>query len=214
MPTFSRLSKSANFSKIYKFYDGINSLLTLGFDKSWRERASQKLTGSTVLDLGSGTGAAEKQLVDFEVTAIDPDERMLSLNNFSKKIIGSAESLPFDDKTFDSIYCAFVWRNVSDVDVAFKEIFRVLKDDGNFVLLDMTRPLNLFAKILHKLGTFITLHLIGFITLNFKQYRFLYTSLDKLEAPELFLKESGFNNYTVERMGIFGFVYLAVLQKS
>ena len=214
MHTFSRLSKSANFSKIYKFYDGINSLLTLGFDKSWRERASQKLTGSTVLDLGSGTGAAEKQLVDFEVTAIDPDERMLSLNNFSNKIIGSAESLPFDDKTFDSIYCAFVWRNVSDVDVAFKEIFRVLKDDGNFVLLDMTRPLNLFAKILHKLGTFITLHLIGFITLNFKQYRFLYTSLDKLEAPELFLKESGFNNYTVERMGIFGFVYLAVLQKS
>ena len=214
MPTFSRLSKSANFSKIYKFYDGINSLLTLGFDKTWRERASQKLTGSTVLDLGSGTGAAEKQLVDFEVTAIDPDERMLSLNNFSNKIIGSAESLPFDDKTFDSIYCAFVWRNVSDVDVAFKEIFRVLKDDGNFVLLDMTRPLNLFAKILHKLGTFITLHLIGFITLNFKQYRFLYTSLDKLEAPELFLKESGFNNYTVERMGIFGFVYLAVLQKS
>ncbi len=214
MPTFSRLSKSANFSKIYKFYDGINSLLTLGFDKTWRERASQKLTGSTVLDLGSGTGAAEKQLVDFEVTAIDPDERMLSLNNFSSKIIGSAESLPFDDKTFDSIYCAFVWRNVSDVDVAFKEIFRVLKDDGNFVLLDMTRPLNLFAKILHKLGTFITLHLIGFITLNFKQYRFLYTSLDKLEAPELFLKESGFNNYTVERMGIFGFVYLAVLQKS
>tara|TARA_B100000497_G_scaffold125333_1_gene161610 strand:+ start:931 stop:1557 length:627 start_codon:yes stop_codon:yes gene_type:complete len=208
------LSKSANFSKIYKFYDGINSLLTLGFDKTWRERASQKLTGSTVLDLGSGTGAAEKQLVDFEVTAIDPDERMLSLNNFSSKIIGSAESLPFDDKTFDSIYCAFVWRNVSDVDVAFKEIFRVLKDDGNFVLLDMTRPLNLFAKILHKLGTFITLHLIGFITLNFKQYRFLYTSLDKLEAPELFLKESGFNNYTVERMGIFGFVYLAVLQKS
>ena len=214
MPTFSRLSKSANFSKIYKFYDGINSLLTLGFDKTWRERASQKLTGSTVLDLGSGTGAAEKQLVDFEVTAIDPDERMLSLNNFSSKIIGSAESLPFDDKTFDSIYCAFVWRNVSDVDVAFKEIFRVLKDDGNFVLLDMTRPLNIFAKILHKLGTFITLHLIGFITLNFKQYRFLYTSLDKLEAPELFLKESGFNNYTVERMGIFGFVYLAVLQKS
>ena len=214
MPTFSRLSKSANFSKIYKFYDGINSLLTLGFDKTWRERASQKLTGSTVLDLGSGTGAAEKQLVDFEVTAIDPDERMLSLNNFSNKIIGSAESLPFDDKTFDSIYCAFVWRNVSDVDVAFKEIFRVLKDDGNFVLLDMTRPLNIFAKILHKLGTFITLHLIGFITLNFKQYRFLYTSLDKLEAPELFLKESGFTNYTVERMGIFGFVYLAVLQKS
>ena len=159
------MSKSANFSKIYRFYDGINSLLTLGFDESWRKRASNKLTGTTILDLGSGTGAAEKQLVGYKVTALDPDERMLSLNNFSNKIIGSAEALPFDDKSFDSIYCAFVWRNVSDTDKAFEEIKRVLKDDGKFVLLDMTRPLNTFAKFLHKVGTFITLHLIGTITL-------------------------------------------------
>ena len=171
------MSKSANFSKIYKFYDGINSLLTLGFDKSWREKASKKLAGTKVLDLGSGTGAAEKQLVDYEVTALDPDEKMLSLNNFSNKIIGSAEALPFDDKTFDSVYCAFVWRNISDVDRAFEEIRRVLKDGGNFVLLDMTRPLNRFTKMLHRLGTFIILHFIGIATLNFKEYRFLYTCL-------------------------------------
>ena len=208
------MSKSANFSKIYRFYDGINSLLTLGFDRSWRERASNKLTGTTVLDLGSGTGAAEKQLVGYEVTALDPDERMLSLNNFSNKIVGSAEALPFDDKSFDNVYCAFVWRNVSDTYKAFEEIRRVLKDEGKFVLLDMTRPLNTFTKFLHKLGTFITLHLIGILTFNFKQYRFLYTSLDKLETPEVFLKESGFNNYSLERMGVFGFVYLAVLEKS
>ena len=94
------------------------------------------------------------------------------------------------------------------------KIKRVLKDDGNFVLLDMTRPLNMFTKRLHKLGTFITLHLIGIVTFSFKQYRFLYTSLDKLEAPESFLKESGFNSHTLERMGIFGFVYLSVLKKS
>ena len=208
------MSRSANFSKIYRFYDGINSLLTLGFDRSWRERASNKLTGTTVLDLGSGTGAAEKQLVGYEVTALDPDERMLSLNNFSNKIVGSAEALPFDDKSFDNVYCAFVWRNVSDTDKAFEEIRRVLKDEGKFVLLDMTRPLNTFTKFLHKLGTFITLHLIGILTLNFKQYRFLYTSLDKLETPEAFLKGSGFNNCSLERMGVFGFVYLAVLEKS
>ena len=208
------MSRSANFSKIYRFYDGINSLLTLGFDRSWRERASKKLGGTTVLDLGSGTGAAEKQLVGYEVTALDPDERMLSLNNFSNKIVGSAEALPFDDKSFDNVYCAFVWRNVSDTDKAFEEIRRVLKDGGKFILLDMTRPLNTFTKLLHKLGTFITLHLIGILTFNFKQYRFLYTSLDKLETPEVFLKKSGFNNYSIERMGIFGFVYLAVLKKS
>ena len=93
-------------------------------------------------------------------------------------------------------------------------IRRVLKDGGNFVLLDMTRPLNRFTKLLHRLGTFITLHFIGIATLNFKEYRFLYTSLDKFEAPEVFLKKNNFTSFTVERMGIFGFVYLAVLKNN
>ena len=47
------MSQSANFSKIYKFYDGINSLLTLGFDKSWRNKASLNLKGKKVLVRGN-----------------------------------------------------------------------------------------------------------------------------------------------------------------
>jgi demethylmenaquinone methyltransferase/2-methoxy-6-polyprenyl-1,4-benzoquinol methylase len=206
------LTQSANFSKIYKFYDGINSFLTLGFDKSWREKASQKLRGEKVLDLGSGTGAAFNQLANYQVTAIDPDTKMLSLNKFSNKVTGIAEELPFEDNSFDSVYCAFVWRNISDTDKAFMEVKRVLKDGGVFVLLDMTRPVNTFVKILHKIGTFITLHILGIISFSFKQYRFLHTSLDKLEPPEIFLNESNFSDFDLERMGIFGFVYLAVLK--
>ena len=159
------MTQSANFSKIYKFYDGINSFLTLGFDKSWREKASQKLRGEKVLDLGSGTGAAFNQLADYQVTAIDPDTKMLSLNKFSNKVTGIAEELPFEDNSFDSVYCAFVWRNISDTDKAFMEVKRVLKDGGVFVLLDMTRPVNTFVKILHKIGTFITNQYLLFLFL-------------------------------------------------
>jgi len=205
------LSQSANFSKIYKFYDGINLLLTLGFDKSWRNKASLNLKGKKVLDLGSGTGAAAKQLINYEVTALDPDENMLSLNEIKNKVVGSAEKLPFEDNSFDGVYCAFVWRNITDMDKSFAEIKRVLKEDGVFVLLDMTRPVNIFTKTLHQIATFFTLHLIGIITLNLKQYRFLHTSLDKLDPPEVFLKQSDFNEISIQRMGIFGFVYLAVL---
>ena len=103
------MAEKANFSNIYKFYDLINSVITLGFDKSWRDAASNHVTGTTVLDLGSGTGAALKQLQNYEVTAVDPDEKMLQLNKFSNKVIGSAEDLPFSDSSFDSVYCAFVW---------------------------------------------------------------------------------------------------------
>ena len=68
--------------------------------------------------------------------------------------------------------------------------------------------------MLHRLGTFIILHFIGIVTLNFKEYRFLYTSLDMYEAPEIFLKKNNFTSFTLERMGIFGFVYLAVLENN
>ena len=65
------MPKEANFSNIYKVYDLVNTVLTLGFDTSWRNRASKYIIGNNVLDLGSGTGAAYKQLANFDVTALD-----------------------------------------------------------------------------------------------------------------------------------------------
>ena len=207
------MSEKANFSNIYKFYDLINTVLTLGFDKSWREKAANNLIGNTVLDLGSGTGAAFDQLINYETTAIDPDKKMLELNTFENKVLGSAEDLPFEDNTFDNVFCSFVWRNISDTSEALEEVYRVLKPGGKFILLDMTRPKNSFLKMLHKIGTFKVLHLIGLLTFNLKEYRFLYKSLDFYPQPENYLKKNTFIDLQIERMGLFNFVYLAVFTK-
>ncbi len=207
------MSESANFSNIYKFYDSINSLFTLGFDKSWREKASKQLIGSDILDLGSGTGAAYQFLKNFNVTALDPDENMLRLNLFSKKVVAKAENLPFEDASFDSVYCAFVWRNLTNANKVLSEVFRILKPGGKFVLLDMTRPKNNFLKRIHKIGTFKTTLLIGVLTTKLTEYRFLHKSLDKYPQPEINLLENPFHSYSITRMGLFGFVYLAVFDK-
>ena len=207
------MSEKANFSNIYNFYDLINTVLTLGFDKSWREKAADNLIGTSVLDLGSGTGAAFDQLLNYETTAIDPDKKMLELNTFENKVLGSAENLPFEDNSFDNVFCSFVWRNVSDTNKALEEVHRVLKPGGKFILLDMTRPKNSFLKILHKIGTFKVLHLIGLLTFNLKEYRFLYKSLDFYPQPEDHLKKDTFIDLQIQRMGLFNFVYLAVFTK-
>ena len=86
------MNESANFSNIHKFYDFINSLTTLGFDKSWRKQAADKLNPGNVLDLGSGTGASYSDLKNFDVTALDPDKQMLSLNKFEKKLLVKVKS--------------------------------------------------------------------------------------------------------------------------
>jgi len=207
------LPESANFSNIYKFYDLINTVLTLGFDKSWRSKAADNLTGTSVLDLGSGTGAAFAQLMNYETTALDPDKKMLELNIFENKVLGTAENLPFDDNSFDNVFCSFVWRNISDTNKALSEIYRVVKPGGKFVLLDMTRPKNSILRILHKIGSFKVLHLIGFLTFNLKEYRFLYKSLDFYPQPENHLKKENFMDLKIERLGLFDFVYLAVFTK-
>ena len=207
------MSEKANFSNIYKFYDLINSVITLGFDKSWRNKASNHISGTRVLDLGSGTGAAFEQLKKYKVTAIDPDEKMMKLNQFSNKVIGSAESLPFPDNSFDSVYCAFVWRNLNDSGKGLEEVYRVLRSGGKFILLDMTRPKNSFLRLLHKVGTFIITLLIGIMTFNFKEYKFLHNSLDKYPQPEVHLANDLFNKVKITRMGLFGFVYLSIFEK-
>tara|TARA_B100001778_G_scaffold91304_1_gene74508 strand:- start:248 stop:871 length:624 start_codon:yes stop_codon:yes gene_type:complete len=207
------LPESANFSNIYKFYDLINTVLTLGFDKSWRSKAADNLTGTSVLDLGSGTGAAFAQLMNYETTALDPDKKMLELNIFENKVLGTAENLPFDDNSFDNVFCSFVWRNISDTNKALSEIYRVVKPGGKFVLLDMTRPKNSILRIIHKIGSFKVLHLIGFLTFNLKEYRFLYKSLDFYPQPENHLKKDDFMDLKIERLGLFDFVYLAVFTK-
>ena len=207
------MNESANFSNIYKFYDFVNSLTTLGFDKSWRKQAAEKLNPGSVLDLGSGTGASYTDLINFDVTALDPDEQMLSLNNFEKKVVGKGEELPFKENSFDNVLCCFVWRNVSDTEKALSEVYRVLKPGGKFILLDMTRPKNSFLKIIHKIGTYILLHFVGFITLNLKEYSFLYKSLDFYPQPEVHLSKNNYTNLVIERVGLFDFVYLGVFTK-
>ena len=207
------MNESANFSNIHKFYDFVNSLTTLGFDKSWRKQAAKKLNPGSVLDLGSGTGASYTDLINFDVTALDPDEQMLSLNNFEKKVVGKGEELPFNENSFDNVLCCFVWRNVSDTEKALSEVYRVLKPGGKFILLDMTRPKNSFLKIIHKIGTYILLHFVGFITLNLKEYSFLYKSLDFYPQPEVHLSKNNYTNLVIESVGLFDFVYLGVFTK-
>ena len=207
------MNESANFSNIHKFYDFVNSLTTLGFDKSWRKQAAKKLNPGSVLDLGSGTGASYTDLINFDVTALDPDEQMLSLNNFEKKVVGKGEELPFKENSFDNVLCCFVWRNVTDTEKTLSEVYRVLKPGGKFILLDMTRPKNSFLKIIHKIVTYILLHFVGFITLNLKEYSFLYKSLDFYPQPEVHLSKNNYTNLIIERVGVFDFVYLGVFTK-
>lgn len=100
-----------------------------------------------VLDLACGVGGFSFLLEDygFEVVGVDIDEEMIKKaieyakekNSKVKFIVGDARKLPFEDETFD--YVLFLGNTTvhflpKELNEVFKEVKRVLKKDGLFLI--------------------------------------------------------------------------------
>ncbi|WP_342323694.1 methyltransferase domain-containing protein [Kosakonia sp. BYX6] len=106
---------------------------------------------ASVLDLGCGAGHASFVAAGVvrEVTAYDLSEKMLAvvrqaasdrqLNNIST-VHGAAEKLPFTDDTFDVVISRYSAHHWHDVALALREVKRVLKPGGKFILMDIASP--------------------------------------------------------------------------
>lgn len=202
------------FSEIAGKYDRINKILSFGRDDAWRSAVIDLLPrDGRLLDIGGGTGAANHLFGDRLVTVIDPSEQMLALNDAPEKIVGVGEDLPFDDATFDSVFSAFVVRNLDSLERTLVEVHRVLKPGGMAGIVDLGRPRNAVLRVIHRIGTAITLSVIGALFRAGSQYRYLNRTLDKLPPPEVMYAETPLELAKLTRMGPFGFVYGVVLVK-
>jgi len=146
------------FSSISPTYDLLNHVLSLGCDVGWRRKAVALIDCPTnqslrVLDLCAGTGdfalAVQKKfpLAKIEVVDFSPEMLELARHKFEKhglsqvKIIcADALKLPFDDGSFDVVVCGFGVRNFADVPKGLGEVYRVLKQGGQVIVLDLFKP--------------------------------------------------------------------------
>jgi SAM-dependent methyltransferase len=112
------------------------------------QAVSQLLRGlkGNALDVGAGRGIASYALAreGFDVTALEPDpsaivgaaairalavEAGLSINVVEE----FSERLPFDDGAFDVIFARAVLHHTRDLDLACREMYRVLRPGGTFI---------------------------------------------------------------------------------
>lgn len=201
------------FARIARRYDLINRILSFGREQAWRRAGIAHLPPGRVLDLGSGTGAADPALSGFEVVALDPVQPMLELSPIRDRVVGIGERMPFDDASFDGVFSAYVFRNLTSIPETLTEIHRVLRPGGRAVVVDLSRPRNPVLRALHRIGSAVALPLAGLIAGAPADYWYLHRSLDKLPPPEVLYAEGPLELERVWRMGPFGFVYGAVLVK-
>ncbi|MDP6977795.1 MAG: methyltransferase domain-containing protein [Myxococcota bacterium] len=114
--------------------------------------AAGEMTGrERVLDIGSGPGHTALLFAPAaqEVVATDPTEAMLDqgrrlarergLDNVRFECTG-AESLPFPDDSFDRVTSRQSAHHYEDITAAMREVARVLRPGGRFVLIDSVSP--------------------------------------------------------------------------
>jgi demethylmenaquinone methyltransferase/2-methoxy-6-polyprenyl-1,4-benzoquinol methylase len=142
----------AMFDRIARVYDRMNSVMTVGLDQRWRERAADLANlrpGDRALDVATGTGDLAIALKrragpDGEVIGSDFSEGMLELARAKAGDVdfewGNALELPYDDDSFDAATVGFGARNFSDLARGLQEMTRVVRPGGRVVVLEITTP--------------------------------------------------------------------------
>jgi demethylmenaquinone methyltransferase/2-methoxy-6-polyprenyl-1,4-benzoquinol methylase len=220
----SKKSQVGNmFDNIAPYYDFLNRFLSLRMDVLWRRKAIASIKdrkAKHILDVATGTAdfalEIHKQLKPQQITGMDLSEEMLVIGRkkVAKKGLseviqleqGDSENLQYADNRFDVVTVSFGVRNFESLKTGLKEINRVLKSNGQIIVLEFSRPTIFPFKQLFNLYFKYVLPLIGKVTSKDpKAYRYLYESVQAFPDGEDFLKvlqETGFNSNQCKRLSL------------
>ena len=141
-------SKANVFDKRSKKYNALEWVFNEAFAEQIR-RFIKPQPDDTCLDMGSGTGAVSHLLSRhvLRVTSLDASFKMLKesrgLLGQSKNVdavMADGSATPFPDQTFDLVVCRNSLHHFRDVEKGIKEIGRLLKAGGRFVLIEPVAP--------------------------------------------------------------------------
>ena len=142
----------AVFSSVAKKYDIMNDAMSVGMHRLWKDKFVRRVKprgGEAILDMAGGTGDIAFRMAreGAAVTVADINQDMLdvgierALDRGFDSLVWScqnAEQLSFPDRFFDAYTIAFGIRNVTHIDQALSEAFRVLKHGGRFFCLEFS----------------------------------------------------------------------------
>ena len=208
----------AVFSSVAARYDLMNDAMSGGMHRLWKDRFVRRVKprhGELILDMAGGTGdiAFRMQSLGALITVADINPEMLGVGiaRAQQREIGglswseqNAETLTFDDRSFDAYTIAFGIRNVTYIDKALREAHRALKRGGRFFCLEFSTTLwpgfaEVYDAYSHKMVPKLGRLLAG----DEDSYRYLIESIRRFPDMahfEAMIAEAGFVQTKVEPM--------------
>ena len=144
------------FARVAPRYDLMNDLMSGGLHRLWKDdligwlAPPKSARPYALLDVAGGTGdiasrflkasgaGARAVICDISAEMLNVGRERAGEGERLTFVQGNAEALPFPDQSFDAYTIAFGMRNLTHIDAALGEAFRVLKPGGRFLCLEFS----------------------------------------------------------------------------
>ena len=214
------------FSSVASRYDIMNDLMSGGIHRLWKDAMMDWLAprpGQRLLDVAGGTGdvafrflrragdTAQATVLDLtEPMLIEGQKRAEAANMAGQLdwVVGDAMALPFETNTFDVYTVSFGIRNVTRVEEALAEAFRVLRPGGRLMVLEFSQIPNDLMQKVYDLYSFNVIPAMGqAVTGDRDSYQYLVESIRRFPDQDRFaemIRAAGFEQvkYRNLSMGI------------
>ncbi|MDA7948041.1 MAG: bifunctional demethylmenaquinone methyltransferase/2-methoxy-6-polyprenyl-1,4-benzoquinol methylase UbiE [Hyphomicrobiaceae bacterium] len=204
------------FSRVARRYDLMNDLMSGGLHRLWKDDMIAWLAPPRderpfhLFDVAGGTGDITARYLEAAgsgatCTICDISEEMLGVakSRFSSVdparlqiLLGDASALPVCDNSADAYTIAFGIRNVTQIDRALREAFRILKPGGRFLCLEFSHVNVPLLDTLYEQYSFKAIPALGGLVAGDREsYRYLVESIRNFPDQEEFaslIREAGF----------------------
>lgn len=214
------------FNSVASRYDVMNDVMSGGLHRLWKIEMVEWLAPTPdmeMLDVAGGTGDIAFRIREHcqrrhgampHITLCDINDHMLGegrkravdkgVLSGIEWICGDAMHLPMESASVDAYTIAFGIRNVTNIDAALREAYRVLKPGGRFLCLEFS---HVTVPPLAKLYDIYSMHVIPqmgkMVAGDAESYQYLVESIRRFPKQEQFaaqMREAGFGNVSYRNM--------------
>ncbi len=212
------------FTRVASKYDIMNDLMSLGIHRIWKDAMMDWLAprpGQRLLDVAGGTGdvafrflkragaGAHATVLDLTESMLLEGQKRAEAENMAQSldwIVGDAMALPFADNSFDVYTISFGIRNVTRIEDALREAYRVLRPGGRLMVLEFSHIPNDMMQKAYDLYSFNVIPVMGQVVANDRDsYQYLVESIRRFPGQERFaqmIREAGFGQVKYRNLSL------------